>query len=311
MHGSPKAQLKYVFESSGVLQLGAQRHAAKTAARATGARSAEQIAKLTGVYSHSTHRAYFKRGTELLKFCKSVYKVRSFDKIQPEHVRGFLENKIRSGVSYRTFQQYAAALGKIETALSKMPQGYAPEWSSSIKEARSVARETLDKTIHPRAYDDPAAVVREMTGDNRIVSTLQHQAGLRVSEAAHIKADQLKGTTIDELTGEKVGRLSIQGKGGLVRDIKVPLDVYRELETKTNDGTFKADIREYRNQLKTAAEATGQTYDRRSTHGLRWNFAQQQMDKYTQSMSYEEALLRTSHDLGHKRPSITEHYLKR
>ncbi len=311
MNGSPKGQLKFIFEKSGILQLGASRHVAKATARATGARSAEQIAKHTGISSHSTHRAYFKRGVELMRFCKSVYKVRSFDKIQPEHVRGFLENKIRSGVSYRTFQQYAAALGKIETALSKLPHGYEPEWSSSIKDARGIARETLDKTVHPRAYDDPIAVVRQMSGDFQIVCALQHQSGLRVSEAAHIKPDQLKGTTIDTITGQTVGRLSISGKGGKPLIVNVPLDTYRQLEAKSKDGTFAVKVKDYRNELLQAVEATGQTYDRRSTHGLRWNFAQERMDAYLKTMSYEEALLRTSHDLGHKRPSITEHYLKR
>ncbi len=312
MRGSPVNQMKYIFDASGIVQIGTSRHKEKDAARAAGARTAELIAKRTAITGISTHRAYFKRGVELMRFCRSVYKVRSFDKIQPEHVQGFLENKIRCDVSYRTFQQYAAALGKIETAINRTPNAEPVQWSASIKTARSVARDTLDKTIHPRAYERPDEITRQLTGDFQIVGALQHRAGLRVSEAAHIKSDQLKGVTEDPANGERVGRVAIKGKGGLVRVVLVPLDAYQRLEQRTaENGIFKIEPNQYRAALKEAAESCGQTYDRRSTHGLRWNFAQERMSTYSQAMSYEEALLRTSHDLGHKRPSITEHYLRR
>ncbi|HOV22233.1 MAG TPA: hypothetical protein PLW95_06090 [bacterium] len=47
------------------------------------------------------------------------------------------------------------------------------------------------------------------------------------------------------------------------------------------------------------------------THGLRWNYAQEQhQENMENGMTYEQSLNETSEKMGHSRADITEHYLK-
>ena len=69
------------------------------------------------------------------------------------------------------------------------------------------------------------------------------------------------------------------------------------------------DVRE---ALKTAVEATGQEYEGHGAHGLRWCFAAERMDELQgHGMSRDQALAEVSSEMGHNRPEITEHYLRR
>lgn len=311
MRGSPKGQMNFIFREAGLFQPGTSRHEAKADARAAGAKGPSAVAAQTGIQSFATYKAYFKTGVELLSFCKQVHGIKSADQISPAHVRAFLDSKIRSGVKLASFRRYAAGLSKIEAALSKVT-GQNHGWSETIATMREAAAVYLDGDQQARAYERPEAVVSRLDGDSQLVANLQLRSGLRVSEATLVERSQLLGIHRDEPTGREVGHLHMtRTKGGRPRVALVPVDVYRQLSERLAAGDLLVDRQQYRAALKDAAAESGQVYDGSSTHGLRWNYAQQRMAELIKTQPYEVALTTVSHELGHSRGSITEHYLRR
>jgi integrase len=294
-----------------MFQPGTSRHEAKADARASGAKGPSAVAAKTGIQSFATYKAYFKTGVELLKFCREVHGIKSADKITPAHVRAFLDSKIRSGVKLATFRRYAAGLTKIETALSNVT-GQNHGWSETVATMREAAAVYLNSDPQARAYERPEAVISQLEGDVHLVADLQLRCGLRVSEATFVERDQLQGIHHDKSTGREVGRLRVtRTKGGRPRVVLVPVEVYRQLSERIAAGDLLVDRQQYRAALKEAVKNSGQAYDGRSTHGLRWNYAQQRMAELIETQPYEVALTTVSHELGHSRGSITEHYLRR
>ena len=311
MRGSPTGQMNYIFRSSGIFQPGSSRHQAKADARAAGAMSPSAIAAKTGIQSYATYKAYFKTGVELLKFCRDVHGVKSADKLTADHVRTFLESKIRSGIKLSSFRRYAAGVSKIEAALSKV-NGADCGWSDTISLMREAASVYLDGTQQARAYDRPGALLEHLEGDFRLVAELQLFSGLRISEATHIDKDQLRGFSLDQKTGQAVGQVHLtRTKGGKPRLAMVPVEVYQQLSERiAAGGNFQIDRQQYRQELMAAVTASGQEYRSRGTHGLRWNFAKNRLAELINHYPYEVALTAVSHQMGHSRGSITTHYLR-
>lgn len=311
MRGSPTGQMNHIFRASEVFRPGTSRHQAKADARAAGAKSPSAIAAKSGIQSFSTYKAYFKTGVELLKFCRVVHGIRSADQLTSDHVRTFLESKIRSGIKLSSFRRYAAGISKIESALSRVV-GRECGWSDTIAIMREAAAVYLDGSQKVRAYDRPGELLEHLEGDSRIVAELQLFSGLRVSEATYITQDQLRGFSLDKETGQVVGLLHLtRTKGGKARLALVPVEVFQQLSERLAAGEeFQVNRQHYRHGLADAAVASGQDYRGRGTHGLRWNFAKERLFELINHQPYDVALTTVSHEMGHSRGSITAHYLR-
>lgn len=303
--GSAKYQVKCIFELSGMLQFGQSKHMAKHAARAGGACSPTEYAQSTDIYSFSTYRAYFKTCSELLQYAADVHGVKRADRLAAGIVHAFLLTK--SDVKLATFRRYAAALTKFDAAISKLTDR-PPQWTKLLGEFRASAPVALESEQPARAYRNPSALVEQIDGDMRLAAELQWRSGLRVSEACNIRLEQLKGSIADNN-----GIIEIKGKGGKVRIVPVPAEIYERLYTKLAAGeAFTVEPGAYRRSLRSAANKTGQEYAGRGTHGLRWNFAQDRLDTLIAGgVVHEVALAVVSHEMGHERASITLHYQRR
>ncbi len=308
--GTPKYQTKMIFEMSGMLQFGQSKHAAKKAARTGGARNPTQYAQATGIYSFSTYRAYFKTCTELLQYAADIHGIKRADRLTDEIVNAFLLTK--SDVKLASFRRYCAALTKLDAALSRLIDR-PPQWNGVLQDFRASAPVALDCEQPARAYREPHALVAQLdTGsDARLVAELQWRAGLRVSEACTIKSGQMKGTTTDN-TGKMFGLLEIKGKGGKVRTVPVTIAVYERMLKRLECEPMLITPTLYRSQLRQAAHRSDQQYTEHGTHGLRWNYAQEQMnDLVGKNIVYEVALTMVSKLMGHDRAGITSHYLRK
>lgn len=312
MRGSPVGQMHYIFRASKIFQPGTSRHQAKANARASGAKNPTAIAAKTNIQSYATYRAYFKTGVELLTFCREVHNIKSADQLTSDHVRTFLESKIRSGIKLSSFRRYAAGISKIESALSRVVGGVCG-WSDTIAIMREAAAVYLDGSQKVRAYDRPGELLEHLNGDFRLVAELQLLSGLRISEATHIERDQLRGFSLDKETGQAVGQLRLtRTKGGKERIALVPVEVFQQLsERLAAGGDVKVNRQQYRQALMTAADSSGQDYRGRGTHGLRWCYAKDRLNELINHYPYEVALTAVSHQMGHSRGSITSHYLKK
>ncbi len=315
MRGSIKWQVKEVFKV--ISKIGHSKHYEKELVRLSGAKTWHEIGKGLGIYSYKALDVYRDVAKQLMSYVKSEFGIKDIEKLTGEHVKSFLEYKIEQGVSYRTFQQYAAAVEKLEVALNRYSdisnRGNSYNFEPYIKQVREIAKETLEKTNPTRAYENPKNLIKNLTEkEHFLMAKMQYEGGARLHEGSLIKQDQLKGIDKDPFTNKEVGKIEVQGKGGYVRDIRVSADTYRQLKNYVKEkGEFKIDKNAYRADLKSAAIKTGQKYT--GSHGLRWNFAQERFNELQEkgNLTYEQALKQVSEEMGHHRADITEHYLRR
>ena len=118
------------------------------------------------------------------------------------------------------------------------------------------------------------------------------------SGSFHIKQNQLTDNV-----------LTIQGKGGYIREIELKEDLANRLrkELKKNDEKIEIPYSTYRKNLKTAAITSNQDFN--GTHGLRFNYVQKEYQKRVNEFkNHNEALKEISYNIGHHREEITEHY---
>lgn len=304
MRGSADWQVRTIFEE--INEIGESKHDAKDEAREEGARTWHEIAQQIGIYSYATYDAYRDTARDIMNHAKEEFGVKDIEKLSPEIVKSFLEEKIDQGVKLATLQTYAAAAEKLGVALNAYSanhdRGNEYNFSPAIAEARADARATLDSDQASRAYADPRLLISHMDNPaHQVAAQAQLESGGRLAEVTNIKADQLRPDN----------QIHIQGKGGKEYNVQVSPETYRAIQSHMDrqDGVFHVNADSYRADIKQAAFASGQAYS--GSHGLRWNFAQESMVTYQeQGRTYYEALQDVSHDMGHERIGITEHYLR-
>jgi integrase len=308
---SPEKQVKRLFAASGMYAGGPtdrdgkrSRKLAIEQARASGAKSSSDQSYQTPIYAKTTGKKYESVAKSLLQFCIDTGRADTIDNVQPVHVKDFLLTKL--GCRKATFDSYSSAIGKTDAALSKACSRL-PQWKGLLRDMRLAAAVTLNGEQPARAYSRPQEIIDKLTGKYRLVGSLQVKAGLRVSEATGtggfkpLSAENLKGETVDPYLKRPAGLISVTGKGGKVRQVPIPIDLYRRLESHIHEnGVLSVHQGLYRSLLKDAAVQTGQRYEGRSSHGLRWNYSQGITDTLC-AMGYpaEEAMLVTQNRLGH------------
>ncbi|CCH47866.1 site-specific integrase [Pseudodesulfovibrio piezophilus] len=303
-YGSPKRQVKLVYEVSGIKRIGSSKHAAKEVARKDGARTWRDLGKKLGIHSYSTADAYRECWRRCFIHARDKYGLRQLTRIEARHVQSYLEECIERGVARATYNQYAAALSKLEVALN----GFADktgmkrrfELQSGIEATREDAKE-LKRFESTRAYHQPEALIQFVSNaDHQLAAQMQYEAGSRVNEISLIRKGQLRPG----------GQFEAKGKGGKVLRPQLSPATFQKLKEHIQKyGKFKINKDHYRAGLKEASALTSQKYN--GSHGLRWNYAQRRMKELRQGgVSYYESLGRVSKEMGHERPDITEHYLK-
>lgn len=317
MRGSTNYQIQQIFRQSDICAIGQSKHLAKEVAREAGARTWAEMGRNLKIHSYGTADAYRAVWRHVLDHAKAEFQMKDVERLNGDHVRSYLQSKIEQGVAKATFQQYAAACGKLEQALQSYSDRHdrnnSYDFRPGIQDARIEARqEGLRAFEGSRAYADPAALVSAVTNrDHQIAAAIQHEGGPRIDGVGLIRAEQLQGYRIDPISGQEKGHIEIQGKGGKITEHAVSRQTYQRLESaiKAGDGRFRIDKDAYRDALKHAAQATGQEYT--GSHGLRWSFAQERCAEIQErGGSYEQALAQVSQELGHERADITEHYLR-
>ena len=319
MRGSIRGQTLHLFNESGINCIGQSKFSAKSSARMALAAegrggTSTAIAEKTGIHSIGTRDGYLDKWQELGRFCKEEFKIRDLEKVTTDHVLEFLAYKTEMGVSYSHWGGYAAAVGKLENALNaysaKFNRGTKYNFRTAVNELRPDARAELPRFEGTRNYDNPSTLVDAIGNPiHQLVGRIQYESGLRIAGATNISTGQLKGLSKDPIIGKAVGLIEYKGKGGKMGTAKVSPATYQQIEKHISEhGTLKVSADCYRGSLKTSAQTTGQDYN--GSHGLRWNFAQERFAELQKSgASYEKALGEVSHELGHNRINITEHYL--
>nr|WP_321266176.1 integrase domain-containing protein [uncultured Sulfurimonas sp.] len=237
---------------------------------------------------------------QYINHVKENYEGKVASNINADSAKSFLEAKSQS-VSGGTLNTYSSLMNKVADNLNKDNIGSLNR--ADIQSIKNELKERVElKSEHiNRAYNNPHAIKAEMQNSTMSISAdLQHEAGLRANDAI----DSSKWTINPNNT------ITINGsKGG--NDYTT-----RELSQNTIDkaqsainANYKANYTEYKEALKEAVEATGQTWDKNGTHGLRYDFAQERVQELIKDgKTQDEANGQTSLEMGHSRLDITNHY---
>ena len=301
MRGSSTWQVQEVYKVSGIDRIGQPRHAAKEEAWAAGARTSTEVARKTGIHSFRTKEAYLRVWRQCLDHARSTFRIRDIEQLAGEHVSSFLRTRIAEDVGRQTYGQAASALGKLENALNGYARvkgtGLSYDFRTAIRQVSPEAK-GLAPMVSGRAFRDPDRVISHLPDpDFRLAAAIQREAGLRMSEATHVRPGQLKGE----------GTIEIRGKGGKIRVAQLSRETYQQLAVRMEQsGEFQVSRDAYRSAVTRASEAAN---DKGSPHSFRHRWAQDRLqEKLSEGKTWERALSEVSREIGHERAEITMHY---
>jgi integrase len=326
MHGSINHQVNLVFTKSGIFQPGQSKHEAKQTAREELARqglsaTSDKLAEKTAIYSYGTAEKYKDTWHDLAHYAKQEYGLKDITKLESEHIKGYLEQRIAEGIKYSSFQRECAAISKFEQALNKFAQEVGDKYGASksefsfreaIESTREIAKETLSRDLRDRGFENAREVIANITREeSKIAASIQYEGGARISEACYIKENQLKGYTIDKATGQEVGKIYLDNtKGGKERELLISKETYQKLENYIKEnGEFKISKNTYSHDVNLATRQAGERAT--DTHSFRYCYAQERYSTYLEAgYTHEQALQSVSWEMGHERADITLHYLR-
>lgn len=270
------------------------------------------------VSSYNTMDTYRNVWNNFFNYLREHWKFKNCELITEEHIEAYFEYKIEYYPSKQYAEKISAALGKLETALTKYSKLYKEipiAYDFSIRQ--SVLNHARDYKLVAnnytnRTYQNPQIIIDNLSKvEHQIAASIQLQGGARAEGVLLIKQEQLKGYKIDEISQEKRGIIETKEKGGKVGDVLILPNIYVQLEDyfiDTKKSIFKLKRQYYTNDIKSVCKSLNITSE--GSHGFRWTFAQNRVREYQKhGYSYEQALQGVSWEMKHFRASITEHYL--
>lgn len=197
-------------------------------------------------------------------------------------------------------------------------------------ETLPVIRSEHPQILTGRAYTPAqvALIASAQTPRNALATRLAYACGLRAHELHTLAKPEERPASVRPATGSKwAGRegqlYTVQGKGGLIREVLIPTHLAAELEAQHRPETVTVTDRDinYLSRYNTGAgKAWTNSFSAAATrtlnwssgaHGLRHSYAQERMSELQrQGLAREDALTTVSQEMGHFRPEITETYLR-
>jgi integrase len=196
----------------------------------------------------------------------------------------------------------------------------------------SKIKSTQETILNSRGYTplQVAMITSRQTEPHALSTRICHEAGLRVHELLTLRGPgETSPSPRDNIHPDKFNKLpnevaiyTVQGKGGLIREVALPTQIARELETYRRDTPVNMIDRgiNYSSHYNIPAghkfsSAFGKASNRalgysNGAHGLRHSYAQ---DRYEQLANYyprDDVMRIISQELGHFRPDVTEVYLR-
>lgn len=201
-----------------------------------------------------------------------------------------------------------------------------------IGEKLPVIKSELQQTLESRAYttEQAAIVAAAQTEKNSLATQIAENAGLRAHELLTLRpveeraADTHREYRDERFTGrENVAIYTVEGKGGLCREVAIDKELAARLEERRLDEPRTVydrdvkyeqhyDIGGGRNWSNSFSAASNRELNwSNGAHGLRHTYAQERMNTLQAAgFEYNQALEIVSQEMGHFRPEITEVYLR-
>lgn len=267
--------------------------------------------------SYGSADKFTRVNNQMLGYAKRNFGVKKLWELKPEHIQDYVRTELieRYGMAKNTLQQHSAMIGKLEIGIKEF-LGYSVDFgnrdiASGRWVANSVAKELSD-VRHHSAYKDVNKLVSSIKDSkDKVFAMAQANGGFRFSELQYSRKENLHGIVKDKITGEEVGVIHVEGKGGRERNCFIAVGLYEKIEGYVEkQGHLKVNYEKYLRGLQEASKETGLSYS--GSHGLRCDFAQDRYDNYISGgYSNEDALKGVSVEMGHDRTYETQTYLGR
>jgi site-specific recombinase XerC len=265
--------------------------------------------------SKESHFRYRNSMPVFLRFCAEKFHLQKLANVGKKHLRTYVDYRRQAGISEKTlkndltairfFHQFTGSRNMLpdnrELGIRRTPRGGRDRtWTPEEY------RRMMDKAIELGRQDVALAMRQALL------------AGLRIHECTRLTAGQVQDALKD-------GKLETIGKGGRVRRIPVSPELRLELERilKEHGGTRESKIlvepgqkthQEIKSIQRFIRNHRSEFTDRAITlHGLRHVYARETFERYAGGSTGERELraakARTSLNLGHGRPEVTNIYL--
>ena len=281
---------------------------------ATQAASVMQVVQGTELRSVGTVRNYEQALTRVAEWAQQQRIEGGLRGMTPELAVRYLEERGQA-VGQKTLDMERQSMqAMMHHVTHQLPPG------EPLPLIKSEQQQALESRFYTAAQVE--RIVDAQTPKNALATEIAYAAGLRAHElltlqpAGERSADQ-RPALDSKFAGREGERYTVEGKGGLVRDLADRLEA-RRLDTPlrvTDRGINYQSHYEIgggqrrSNSVSAAADrALGWST---GAHGLRHSYAQERMTELqNQGLTREQALETVSQELGHFRPEITEVYLR-
>lgn len=286
-------------------------------------RQAASVMKLlqgTVLRSAGTVRNYEQALTRVAEYAKAERVAGGLRGMNPEHAIAYLTQRGQS-VGQKTLDMERQAM-------------QAMMWHVSAKLAPKVRLPVVKaaeaQVLKARAYtrEQVVRVANAQTPKNALATRIAHAAGLRAHELHSLVPVTERGADPrpalpSKFRGRAGETYTVQGKGGLVREIVLPQELVKPLEALRLDQPIKYTDRgvHYPKHYDLAGgKSWSSSFSSASirvlgwsagAHGVRHSYAQERMSELQDhGLTRAQALETVSQEMGHFRPDITETYLR-
>lgn len=270
---------------------------------------------------------------------QSIGTVRNYEQALTRIAEYAQENRLEGGLRGMTAEQVVAYLEQRGEAVGQKTLDMERQAAQSMLqhvtgrlepgERLPVVKSEHEQVLSSRAYttEQTHLIAAAQTERNALATKIAHSAGLRAHElltlrpAAERAADE-RPTAEEKFSGRDGQRYTVEGKGGLCREVLIPHHLAERLEAHRLDSPQAVTDRGIHYQQHYAIgggqrwSASFSAASQRAlgwssgAHGLRHSYAQERMSELQRELPRDEALRVVSQELGHFRPEITEVYLR-
>jgi integrase len=292
--------------------------------------------KLQGTYIRSvgTVRNYEQRLIRITAYLQEN-RLGSLREMTPQCAVDYLQQRTGE-VGQKTLDMERQALqAMMQYVTNQLTPGKTLDIIKSTTAARTVSKKhpTLGRRLadQARAYncEQMILIASRQAPHNSLATEIAYAAGLRAHELlglrrTHLRVPDERPANEMKFSGIRETTISytVHGKGGLIREVRIPLPLAQRLErTRLVEPRIVKDRGIKYQQFygigggqpwskSVSAASNGALGWSNGAHGLRHTYAQERMAALQRHLPRKQALEVVSQEMGHFRPEITEVYLR-